>query len=120
MKDETDERLVGERVRVERKVLGCGESVNDRSPHSRHKLKLEGERRVNRHKAFLSLQKPGILEGDISLADTNISQLERSPWGPLWHWTVVQHSFLQSQRAFYKPALTRSSYHLIFSPFWSR
>lgn len=47
-------------------VWGDSESVNDWSPHSRHKLKLEGNIRVNGHKVLLYLQKLGILEETLS------------------------------------------------------
>jgi len=43
MASKTDERLVGQGMSVNRRVLGRSESVNDWSPHSRQKMKLEGD-----------------------------------------------------------------------------
>lgn len=66
MKDETDERLLGQGMSMKRIVWGDSESANDWNPHSRRKLKLEGKIRVNGSKVLLCLQKPGILEENIS------------------------------------------------------
>lgn len=84
-------------------------AMNNWSSHSRHKLKLEGEIRINRH----------VFAETWDFRGTHF-QVERGSWAPLWHGTVVQRPFLQIQRDFYKPTLTQSSFHLIFSPSWPR